>query len=170
MRISIIVAMDENGGIGFENHLPWHLPEDLKRFKRLTMGHHLILGRKTYQSIGRVLPGRRMIVMTRNPDTQYAGVDVVPSLEAAINLAKSRDDDEVFIGGGSEVYRSVLPITDRIYLTRVHAQTQADVFFPEFDPSEWIEISSEQLGADEKNQYPTTYTILERVCAKHVRG
>ena len=162
MRISIIVAMDENGGIGFENHLPWRLSDDLKRFKRLTMGHHLIIGRKTYQSIGRALPGRRMIVMSRNPAIQYAGVEVVPSLEAAINLAESRGEHEAFIGGGAEIYRLALPSADRIYLTCVHARSQADVFFPEFDSIEWLEKSSEQFGADEKNQYPTTYIILEK--------
>ncbi len=160
--ISIIVAMDENRGIGFENRLPWHLSDDMRRFKQLTMGHHLIVGRKTFQSIGRALPGRHMIVLTRSADSQYEGIDVVPSLDAAINLAESRGEEEVFIGGGSEIYRLALPITDRIYLTRVHAQTQADVFFPDFDISEWVAISSEEFDADEKNQYPTTYKVLEK--------
>ena len=162
MRISIIVAMDENGGIGFENQLPWRLSRDLKRFKRITMGHHLIVGRKTFQSIGRPLPGRQMIVMTRSPGAKFDDVDTVTSLDAAINLAQGRGEDEAFIGGGSEIYRLALPKTNRMYLTRVHAQIEADTFFPKFEIAEWVEILSEELGADEDNQYPTTYSILER--------
>lgn len=164
MRISIIVAMDENGGIGYENRLPWRLSTDLKRFKRLTMGHHLIMGRKTYESIGRVLPGRRMVVMTRRSEMEVEGVDVVSSLAEAINLAHSRGDDEAFIGGGSEIYELALPHTDRIYLTRVHADANVptDVFFPEFDMIEWVEISSEQIAADDTNQYATTYSVFEK--------
>ncbi len=162
MRVSIIVAMDEGGGIGFENRLPWRLPRDLERFKQITMGHHLIVGRKTFQSIGRPLPGRQMILMTRASGMQFDGVDTVASLEAALELAQSRGEDEAFIGGGSEIYWLALPITDRIYLTRVHAQTNANVFFPEFDIKVWDEISKEEFGVDEKNRYPTTYTILEK--------
>ncbi len=162
MRVSIIVAMDEDGGIGFQNRLPWRLSTDLKRFKQLTMGHHLILGRKTFESIGRLLPGRRMVVMTRKADLQIDGVEVVSSLEAALNLAASRAEDEAFIGGGADIYRLALPLTDRIYLTRVHAHTPVDVYFPEFNIHEWSEISSEQIGMDEKNQYPTTFMILEK--------
>gem|GEM_PF-17195 len=170
MRISIIVAMDENGGIGFENRLPWRLSADLKRFHRLTMGHHLILGRRTYESIGRALPGRRMIVITKNAATQSDEVDVVSSLDEAIHLAEGRGEREAFIGGGSEVFRLALPLADRIYLTRVHARAQADVFFPEFDIREWIEISSEQFDADEQNQYPTTYMILEKSPLKKLQN
>ncbi len=164
MRISIIVAMDENGGIGYENRLPWRLSTDLKRFKRLTMGHHLIMGRKTYESIGQVLPGRRMVVMTRRADMEVDGVDVVSSLAGALDLANRRGDDEAFIGGGSEIYELALPHTDRIYLTRVHADANMpiDVFFPEFDMIEWVEISSEKIEADETNQFATTYSVFEK--------
>ncbi|MBC8506938.1 MAG: dihydrofolate reductase [Anaerolineales bacterium] len=162
MRISIIVAMDENGGIGFESHLPWRLSTDMKRFKQLTMGHHLVVGRKTFESIGRLLPGRRMIVMTRSREFHYAGVDIVDSLEAAIALSEKRDEDELFIGGGSEIYRLALPFTDRIYLTWVHAQIKADVHFPKFDISSWNEISRAEFEADKFNQYPTAFSILEK--------
>jgi len=126
------------------------------------MGHHLIFGRKTFDSIGHALPGRHIIVLSRNDNDDYVDVDVVSTLDQAIDLAYRRGDDEAFIGGGADIYRLALPITDRIYLTRVHAHVQADVFFPEINFSEWIEISREQFGVDDVNQYPTTYTVLER--------
>jgi dihydrofolate reductase len=160
--ISIIAALDEGGGIGFENNLPWRLSEDLKRFKRLTMGHHLILGRVTFDSIGHALPGRKTVVVSRNSNLHYDDVDVVSTLEEALELAKGRGEDEAFIGGGADIYRLALPIADRVYLTRVHAQVDADVFFPEFDLSDWVEVSRQQFGVDEVNQFPTTYLILER--------
>ena len=154
--------MDEKGGIGFENQLPWRLSTDLKRFKQLTMGHHLVVGRKTFESIGRILADRRMIVMSRSRNFIYAGVDIVDSLEAAIALAKKRAEDELFIGGGAEIYQLAMPFVDRVYLTRVHAKIKADVHFPKFDVSEWNDISREEFGADEHNQYPSTFSILEK--------
>jgi len=159
--ISLIVAMAENRGIGFENRLPWRLSADMKRFKSLTMGHHLIVGRKTYESIGRPLPGRRIIVLTRNPEAQFKDVDMAASLEEALGLARSRGDDEIFIGGGAHVFRDAMPIADRIYLTLVHASPEADVFFPEVDLGEWIEVSGEFIDQNDGNQYPSTYKVLD---------
>lgn len=160
--ISLIVAMDEKGGIGYKDTLPWRLSDDLRRFKKLTMGHHLILGRKTYQSIGRPLPGRRIIVLTRDTQLDFQGVEKASSLEEAVNLAQSRGDAEIFIGGGATIYQQALPIADRIYLTRVHAQVEADVFFPEFDLDDWEELSSETVASDANNQYASTFQVLDR--------
>ena len=135
MTISIIAAVSRNRVIGLENRLPWKLPEDLRRFKRLTMGHHLILGRKTFDSIGRLLPGREMVVVTRQPALDLKGVQVVHSVEEALELSST--DDEVFIGGGEQIYRQTLARADRLYLTHVHGNFEGDAFFPEFEAEEW---------------------------------
>jgi dihydrofolate reductase len=164
--VSIIAAMDRKRGIGVDNKLPWRLSADLKRFRDLTMGHHIIVGRKTFEAIGRPLPGRRMIIVTR--DTSYKaegkaeGCEVVHSLEDAINLARERGESEVFICGGAEIYTQSIGIADRIYLTFVDAEVAADTFFPEFDQREWIERESFYQPADEKNQYPFTFKLLVR--------
>lgn len=163
MITSIIVAMDEQRGIGIEGRLPWHLSADLKRFKRLTMGHHLIMGRKTYESIGRPLPGRVMIVITRNPHYKAEGCLIAASLKAALAIAEQRGETDAFIAGGGQVFSQALPLADRIYLTLVHAVTQADVFFPEFDEGDWAVVETIYHLADEKNQFPTTYSILTRM-------
>jgi dihydrofolate reductase len=164
--ISLIVAMSENRGIGFQNRLPWRLSTDLKRFKRLTMGHHLIVGRRTYESIGQPLPGRKIIVLTSDTERQYTGVDTVASLGEAIDLAHSRGDNEIFIGGGAQVFGEGLPLADRIYLTIVHANPVADVFFPDVDLSDWSEITNIFVDQDERNQYPTTYKVLDATPGK----
>jgi dihydrofolate reductase len=135
MIISIIVAVAENQVIGFDNHLLWHISEDLKRFKNLTTGHHVIMGRKTYESVGKPLPGRVNIVISRQENFKVEGCLVANSLENALELAKQ--DSEVFIIGGGEIYNQALPITDKIYLTRVHAGFPGDTFFPELNLSEW---------------------------------
>jgi len=163
MRISLIVAMDERRGIGHRGRLPWRLPADLRRFKSLTMGHHLVMGRKTYASIGRPLPGRTMIVLTRKRDYDPPGCLVVHTLEAALELARQSGDDEVFVIGGGEVFEQALPLADRIYLTRVHAALEADVFFPEYDPEDWHLIRSEHVPADETNTFASTFQLLERI-------
>ncbi|HBX68442.1 MAG TPA: dihydrofolate reductase [Chloroflexi bacterium] len=162
MRKSILVAMDQNNGIGYQNRLPWHLPAELKRFKALTMGHHLILGRKTYESIGKPLPGRTNIIVTRNCGYQATGCMVTHSVSEALALAESRGENEVFICGGSEIYRETLQEAGRLYLTRVHAEFQIDTSFPNFDVSLWREVAAEFHPADEKNPHPFTFYILER--------
>jgi dihydrofolate reductase len=160
--ISLIVALDECLGIGFEGHLPWYLSTDLKRFKSLTMGHHLIMGRKTYESIGNPLPGRTMIVVTRNTNYQPDGCLVAHSLDSAFEFARMGDEDEVFVIGGGELFEQTIELADRIYLTQVHAELQADVFFPEFSPDDWQEVQTEFIPADEKNEYDSTYKLLVR--------
>lgn len=162
MIVSIIVAMDEKGGIGIRNRLPWKLSEDLKRFKQLTMGHHIIMGRKTFESIGKPLPGRHTIIISRNPFYEANDCFVLPSLEEAIRTAKIGGDNEAMICGGTSVYAAALPLADRIYLTRVHTILPADVFFPSFDDNAWKIISASNVEADEKNEYSTTFQILER--------
>ena len=162
MIISLLAAMDERRGIGWKGELPWRLSSDLKRFRELTMGHHIVVGRKTFESIGRPLPGRKMIVVTRNPGFAPEGCLVVRSLEDAIELAKAQGESEVFICGGAEIYAQALPKADRFYLTEVHALVEADVFFPEWEGKGWIEKHSSYHEADEKNQYPSTFRVLER--------
>lgn len=161
MIISLIVAMDEHRGIGKDGGLPWKLSSDLKRFRELTMGHNIILGRKTFESIGRPLPGRRMIVVTRNPEFKAEGCSIAHSVANAIELARDRGEDEVFICGGAQIYEKTIGIADRIYLTRVHARVSADTFFPAFDSSVWDEELSSFHPADEKNDYASTFRILD---------
>jgi dihydrofolate reductase len=160
--VSLIVAMDEKLGIGKDGTLPWRLSADLKRFKELTMGHHIIAGRKTHESIGRPLPGRHTIVVSRNPDYDAQGCFVVPSLDQAVELARSRGETEAFIVGGAEIYRDALAVVDRIYLTHVNAAVAADTYFPVWDQSQWQLEESASVPADEKNQYPSTFKILSR--------
>jgi dihydrofolate reductase len=160
--ISIIVAMDRNRGIGIENRLPWRLSADLKRFRELTMGHHLIVGRKTYESIGKPLPGRQMIVVTRDPDYRAEGCIVLHSLNDAIETAAARGENEVFICGGAEIYRKALARAGTLYLTQVDAEVDADTFFPEMDWTQWIEKERISHGADDKNQYSFIFKILNR--------
>ncbi len=157
--LSIIVAMAKNRVIGRDNQLPWHLPADLRHFKQTTMGHPIIMGRKTYESIGRPLPGRQNIVITRNPDFQAEGCLVVHSLQEA--LAAVPEAEEVFIIGGASLYREALPLADRIYLTLVDAEVEGDTFFPELDASEWQEVRRETFAPDEKN--PFGYAFIEFV-------
>lgn len=160
--ISLIVAMDEGGGIGLRGGLLWHLSADLQRFKALTMGHHLIVGRKTYESIGRPLPGRIMIVVTRSFQFQVDGCLVAHSLEQALDIAREGGESEVFVGGGEQIFAQALPVADRIHLTRVHAHLACDAFFPPFEEGEWIEKDGLFHPQDEKNSYDFTYRLLER--------
>ncbi len=139
--INIIVAVAENGVIGCHNRLIWHISEDLKRFKALTTGHPIIMGRKTYDSIGRPLPGRQNIVISRNPELKIEGCDVVGSLSEAIEIAQG---EEKFVIGGGEIYRQALPLCDRLYLTKVEQSPEGDTFFPEIDSSEWRECARDQ--------------------------
>lgn len=164
MLLSLIVAVSENGVIGREGGLPWRLSADLRRFKQLTMGHPIIMGRRTWESIGRPLPGRRTIVVSRRPDYQPdADVSVASSLDAAIEAAKASGDEEAFIIGGGELYREAIARGDRLYLTRVAASVEGDTLFPEVDWQEWRLLSSEDCAADEKNEYECQFQVYERV-------
>ncbi len=133
--LSLIVAMANNRVIGINNTLPWHLPEDLKRFRALTMGHHIIMGRKTYESLGRLLPGRTTVIVTRNKSYKVEGALIANSLEAAIALCK--DDDEPFLIGGAELYQVGLKLATRLYITQVHAAFEGDAFFADVDLNHW---------------------------------
>lgn len=162
MIISLLVAMDEKRGIGKDGKLPWRMSADLKRFRELTMGHHLIVGRKTFESIGKALPGRRTIVVTRNPELQPEGCMVAASLEAAVETARMNEETEAFVIGGADIYAQALDLADRVYLTEVHAEVDADTFFPEFDRSAWTEKECSYQPADEKNHHACTFRLLER--------
>jgi dihydrofolate reductase len=159
MTVSIIVAIGENHAIGKSNQLLWHMPNDLKHFKDITSGRTIIMGRKTFDSVGKPLPRRRNIVVTRQ-DITIPGCEVVKSIEDGLALCK--DEDEVFIGGGAEIYKLAMHLTDRIYLTIIHKSFDADTFFPEIDKNEWKEILREDYQADEKNPYPYSFITLER--------
>ena len=137
-RVSLLVAVARNGVIGNKGKLPWRLPADLKRFKELTMGHHIIMGRKTYESIDRLLPGRTTVIVTRQRDYQVSGAIIANSLEEAIAACKG--DDEIFVIGGAEIFREAFPLANRIYLTEIHANFEGDVFFPEWNKNDWKEI------------------------------
>ena len=158
MILSIIAALDEQRGIGREGRLPWHLPTDLKRFKAITMGHHLIMGRKTFLSIGKPLPGRTSIVVTRNEDYRPEGIVVAHSIREAIEIATENGETEAFIIGGGEIFQQSLPIADRLYLTCVHTDSTSDIFFPVLDQS-WKVVSSEEIPADKNNELATTFQI-----------
>ena len=165
MIISLIVAMDGNRGIGHHGRLPWRLSADLKHFKALTMGHHLILGRKTFESIGRSLPGRTMIVLSRQTDYASrlpAGILTAHSLDDALKLAEGRAETEAFVIGGGEIYSQAIPRADRIYLTRVHITVPADVFFPAFNEETWSKVEIQSVEADESNEYAFTIFRMER--------
>jgi dihydrofolate reductase len=163
MRISLIVALDENGAIGRQNSLPWHLSTDLKRFRLLTLGHHILMGRRTWESVGRALPGRTSLVITRQPEYIAEGAFIFSTLESALAFAREQGENEIFIIGGAEIFRESLLIADRIYLTRVHTLTpDADVFFPGFNLTDWEILEETSLPADDKNQHPTTFQVLKR--------
>jgi dihydrofolate reductase len=163
MRLSIIAALSSNNVIGRNNQVPWHLSTDLKRFKSLTMGHHLLMGRKTFDSIGKPLPGRTTVVITRSADFAAEGVTVVHSLEDGIRLAASAGDSEPFIAGGGEIYELSIHRADTMYLTRVHVEVEGDAYFPDFDDvSEWKLVDSEHFEAGEKNQFPFSFLTYQR--------
>lgn len=163
-RISLIAALAENRVIGRQGNLPWHLPADLRRFKALTMGHTLVMGRRTFESIGRALPGRRSLVLSRDPDYRPAAeVEVVGSLEEALDRARAAGEDEVFIIGGAEVYRAALPLAHRLYLTLVHAEVEGDVRFPEVDLGEWRLLEERHRPPADDNPLPHTFRVYARI-------
>lgn len=154
VRVTLIAAMAENRVIGREGRIPWHLSDDLRRFKRLTTGHTIIMGRKTWDSLGRALPGRENVVVTRQRGLQAPGATVVGSLDEALRHAQARGDAEAFVIGGGEIYREALPRADRLELTLVHAAFEGDARFPEIDPAEWIEAAREEHAAPAKDGEP----------------
>jgi len=160
MTISFIFAMDRNRAIGYENKLPWHLPADLKFFKTTTMGHPILMGRKTYESIGKPLPGRRNIVLTRDRDYTAAGCDVVHSPEEAIALVG--EGEEGFVIGGAELFHLFLPYADKMYVTRIDHAFEGDTYFPEIDEGKWRLVSTEAGVRDEKNPYDFRFEIYEK--------
>ena len=158
--LSLIVAAGENNEIGKGGKMPWHLPADLRHFKTITMGKPVIMGRRTYESIGKPLPGRRNIVVTRDKSWQAEGCDVVHSLPEALMLAAGAP--EIILIGGGQLYREALARVQRIYLTRVHGEFDADTFFPVLDMAQWREVARESHPVDERNAYACTFQVLER--------
>ena len=161
MKLSLIVAMDKNRVIGIDGDLPWKLSSDLKYFREITMGKPIIMGRITHESIGRPLPGRQNIVVTRNPDFKAEGCDVVSSIDAALELVK--EEDEVMMIGGATLYVDILPRADLLYLTEVHAEVEGDTWFPEIQADQWLEKSRARFSADDKNQYDHSFVVYERI-------
>lgn len=160
MNLSLIAAMDKNRLIGNKNTLPWHLPADFAHFKNTTMGKPILMGRKTYESIGRPLPGRENIVLTRSSSVEIEGVTVVNSLEQAMDAAK--DVEELMVIGGSSIYQMLLPEAQRLYLTFVDAEFEGDAWFPDFDESDWEIIDEKVHAMDEKNAYACRFVTLQR--------
>ncbi len=157
----MIVAHANNRIIGKDNDMPWHLPADLAYFKRTTLGKPVVMGRKTFESIGRPLPGRKNIVITRNPDYKAEGVDVVPSIEQALALVK--DVEEIMVIGGGAIYAHCLPAADKLYITHINAEIEGDTQFPSYDlEKDWQQISSEHYVADENNSYDLDFCVYQR--------
>ena len=167
MKLSLMAALSTNNVIGRNNDVPWRLSTDLKRLKAMTMGHHVIMGRKTYESVGRPLPGRTNVVITRQQGYASDGVTVVHSLEEAVRVAAQAGESEAFILGGAEIYAQAMHRADRMYLTRVHAEVEGDTWFPDFDDvSEWRLTDAEHFDADEKNEHPFSFLTYERAGAE----
>lgn len=166
--VSIVVAMDENGGIGREGRLPWHLPDDLRRFKQLTLGKPIIMGRKTWDSIGRALPGRHNIVVSRQPGLALPGATVAASLEAA--FAAAGDVPEICVIGGAEIFSLALPLADVVHLTVVHATLPADTRLAPFDAREWIEVGRDPRQADARHGHAFSFITLHRRQGQMQRG
>ncbi|MBA3985906.1 MAG: dihydrofolate reductase [Flavobacteriales bacterium] len=158
--ITIIAAVSENNALGKDNDLVWHLPDDFKRFKQLTTGHHIVMGRKTFESFLKPLPNRIHIVITRDENYKKEGAVVVHSLKEALKIAKK--DKQPYIIGGGEIYKQALPLTEKLELTRVHATVEADTFFPEIDEKEWELIYQEFHPKDDKHEFAFTYLTYIR--------
>jgi len=168
MKVSLIVAVSQNNVIGRDNQLPWHLPEDLKYFKAVTMGKPLLMGRKTFESIGRPLPGRTNIVITRDSAWTADGVEVATDIDAALaagkKACKASGSDEIMVIGGDQIYRVFLPFADRLYLTRVEAEVEGDAFFPEVDLSDWEQVA--ETIPEKIHSHPYRFLVLDRVAAQ----
>ena len=161
MHISIVVAMDDNRLIGKDNKLPWHLPADLAYFKKITTGKSILMGRKTYDSIGRPLPNRRNIVITRNPETLISGCEVVHSIDEALSI--TQNEAEVMVIGGASLCQQLLPVVTRLYITKIEGEFDGDVYFPNYDKADWYEVKRESHQSDEFNKYVYHFIVLERV-------
>jgi len=166
MKLALIVAYAQNLVVGIDNKLPWHLPEDLKYFKRITTGKAIIMGRKTYESIGRPLPNRTNIVISRNPSFNADGVEVVSSLEAAIEHAENvnliNGEEEVMVIGGAAIYEAALPLADRLYITHVHADVHGDAYFPKVDFTQYQEMGREDYQSSEANPYDYSFVVYDK--------
>ena len=160
MRLSIVVAMDDNHLIGKGNGLPWHLPADLAFFKKITTGNSIMMGRKTYDSIGKPLPNRRNIVITRNLDISIPGCEVVGSIEKALSI--TQDEEEVMVIGGANLFVQLLPDVSRLYITHIKEEFEGETYFPYYDENDWLEISCESYQPDEINKYAFHFSIMER--------
>ena len=161
MKLSLIAAIGKNRELGFGNKLPWHLPDDLKRFKEITRGHTVIMGRKTYESMGRLLPERKNIIITRDKSYKASGAVMFSSLEEA--LKECENEDEAFVIGGGEIFKIALPFAERMYLTHANAERPADSFFPEFKKGDWKIVSEEFHPKDEKHEYNFVFTVYEKI-------
>ncbi|MGL6549449.1 type 3 dihydrofolate reductase [Aeromonas hydrophila] len=162
MMISMIAAMAHDRVIGLDNQMPWHLPADLAHFKRVTLGKPVLMGRKTFESIGRPLPGRRNLVISRNPDYRADGVEVIDSVEAALALLTGSDVAELMVIGGGHLYGQLLPRADRLYLTRIDLAVEGDTRFPAFDEGDWLCIEREPHQPDEKNPHSYCFETWQR--------
>ena len=164
MRIALVAAVSRNGIIGKDNALPWHLPADLRHFRRLTLGKPVLMGRRTYESIGHPLPDRINIVVSRTPGYRAPGCIVVDSLEAGIEagIAAAGDGEELMIIGGAALYRAALPLAERLYLTRIEADVEGDVRFVDYEAAEWEEVAREEHPADARNPFPYCFVTLQR--------
>ena len=162
MKIGLIVAVADNGVIGRDNGLPWRLPEDLRHFKRVTLGKPIIMGRRTFESIGRPLPGRQNIIVSRETRESGVGVHWVESPLRALEVARTFDPEEAMVIGGELIYRELLPLADRLYITRVHAELEGDAFFPHYEPLEWVETSRREGGSEGGASHACSFVVLER--------
>jgi dihydrofolate reductase len=162
MRISLIVAKSENNAIGLENKLPWHLKDDLQNFKKLTMGHHILMGRKTFESIGKALPGRMSLVISSEPQANQESVFWFNSIFRAIKQAERNGETELFIIGGEKIYKYALSLIDRIYLTEIKADIKGDVFFPQLSLKNWKKVSEQNFSKNADNDFDFSFQILDR--------
>ena len=162
MKISIIVAVDENNLIGKRDSLPWYLPADLMHFKETTMGHHVLFGQTTHESIGRPLPGRTNIILSNDPEFKSEGCIVVNTPKEAIEFVKEKGENELFICGGAMVYKTFLPLSDKVYMTKIHHKFEGDIYFPKIDMKKWKLISKESHKQDEKNPHSYDFLILKK--------
>jgi dihydrofolate reductase len=169
LKISIIVGRARNGVIGRDGELPWRLPDDLAQFKRRTMGHHLIMGRKTFASLPGILPGRPHLVLSRDAAWAPDGVTRCASLDEAFSIARAAGDDEAFVIGGGAVYAEALALADRVYLTRIDAEVGGDVTFAELDPAAWTEVDRIEHEADARNRYAFSVCVYDRAEQKPIR-
>jgi dihydrofolate reductase len=162
MRVSFIVAKSENNVIGKNNKLPWHLKDDLQNFKKITMGHHILMGRKTYESIGKPLPGRMSLVLSNDPKAVQEQVVWFQSIWRALKYAERAQETELFVIGGAGVFKSALSICDRIYLTEIHSQVEGDVYFPQLSLKNWKLLSEQKFDKNKDNDYDFTIQVLDR--------